>query len=100
MSAGANDIFSIMAHSVSDNFVKELHHLGILKVDESNGNGLAKTLKICLEKHNFVSKVFSYVFDGESSVSKCASTLKSSTSCASLRISFPFKTTAGLMYST
>ncbi len=38
-------IFSIMSHSISQSFEKECHHLGLLKMDGSDGENLAVTLK-------------------------------------------------------
>ncbi len=41
MSTGAQDIFSIISHSISQSFEKECYHLGLLKMDGFEGENLA-----------------------------------------------------------
>ncbi len=91
MSNGAPDIFSNMSHSISQSFQKECHHLGLLKMDGSDGENLAVTLKRNLDKLGVTTKVLSYVFDGGSNLARCRDILKSRATGGFLSVAFPLR---------
>ena len=90
MSNGAQDIFSIMSHSISQSFEKKCHHLGLLKMDGSDGENLAVTLKRNLDNHGVTNKVLAYVFDGGRNLARCRDILKSTVTCGDLSVAFPY----------
>ncbi len=83
-------MFSIMSLSISQSFQKECHHLGLMKMDEPDGENLAVTLEKDLDKHGVTTKVLASVFDGGSNLARCRDILKSTVTCGFHSVAFPY----------
>lgn len=82
MSHRSKDLFSIIYHTLSNSFVPTTYQLGLLTMDNTDGESIAKVLEKVITSYGLSHIVISYVFDGGANLKKYQSALCGLITCS------------------